>query len=292
MDNFNFNLLKYFYYIVLYNGFTNASRNLSVAQPSLSLNVKKLEEELGYKVIERNSKQFLLTEEGRNLYNNIKPFFDNIKNNLNIKQNSTKYSEINIAIRYSYSFLLTCGLIKKIITLLPDIKINIKLYSKLDINKLKDKSYDLVIDDVDYLKLMNGVNIDPIIKVNNYFVCGDPLVETYKNIKKLSELDQAKFISYNPSLKLGKLKKICYENNVSFIDTISVNESDLFYDFLNNGFGISVTNELFLKKYDKLNIIKIEDKIFNDELGISYINRNDIVNKIIELIKIEIKENI
>ena len=46
MDNFNFNLFKYFYYVVLYNGVTNASKNLNVAQPSLSLSIKNLELQL------------------------------------------------------------------------------------------------------------------------------------------------------------------------------------------------------------------------------------------------------
>ena len=43
MNNFNLNLFKYFYYVVYYNGFTNASKNLNIAQSSLSYNIKQLE---------------------------------------------------------------------------------------------------------------------------------------------------------------------------------------------------------------------------------------------------------
>lgn len=43
MDNFNFNLFKYFYYVVYYKGFTNAARHLNVVQSALSYNVKTLE---------------------------------------------------------------------------------------------------------------------------------------------------------------------------------------------------------------------------------------------------------
>ena len=49
MDTFNFNLFKYFYYIVIYNGFTNASKYLNISQPSLSFSIKRLEEEDLYK---------------------------------------------------------------------------------------------------------------------------------------------------------------------------------------------------------------------------------------------------
>lgn len=43
MDNINFNLLKYFYYVAYYKGFTNASKQLRIAQSALSYNVKTLE---------------------------------------------------------------------------------------------------------------------------------------------------------------------------------------------------------------------------------------------------------
>lgn len=45
MNNFNLNLFKYFYYVVYYNEFTNASKNLNIAQSSLSYNIKKFEDE-------------------------------------------------------------------------------------------------------------------------------------------------------------------------------------------------------------------------------------------------------
>lgn len=292
MDNFNFNLLKYFYYIALYNGFTNASRNLSVAQPSLSLNIKKLEEELGYKLIERNSKQFVLTEEGNNLYQNLKPFFENIEQKLNFKPSNQKYQEINIGIRYSYSFLLSPDLIKKIIKQIPYVKINIKLYSKLDLNKLKEKSYDIVIDDVDYLNLLENAKIELISRVKNYFVCDENIYPIYEDISAISDLDQAKLISYNPSRKQGKISKLCYENNISFIDIISVNESDLFFNYINSGFGIGITNELYLRKYLNLKKINIKEELFEDEIGISYLDKNEIISNVIELIKNNVKEKL
>ena len=43
MNNFNLNLLKYFYYVVYYNGFKKKKKNLNVVQSALSYNVKQLE---------------------------------------------------------------------------------------------------------------------------------------------------------------------------------------------------------------------------------------------------------
>lgn len=292
MDSFNFNLLKYFYYIVLYNGFTNASRNLKVAQPSLSLTVKRLEEELGYKLIERNSKQFKLTDDGNNLFKSIKPFFESIENNLKIKTEKKEFIELNIGIRYSYSFLISPILIDRLIANFPNIKINIKLYSKLDDNKLKEKDYDLVIDDSDYFRFLKDANTIDIMEVNNYFICGDKLYKVYKDIKHISELNKAKLISYNPSLKNGKFNGLCYDNNASFIDIISVNESDLYFEYIRNDLGIGFTNELLLEKYNDFNIINVEDEIFKDKIGIAYINNSTTLLRIIEMIKENIKETV
>ena len=290
MDSFNFNLLKYFYYIVLYNGFTSASRNLSVAQPSLSLNVKRLEDELGYKLIERNSKQFELTENGSKLFKNIKPFFESIENNLKINNKDNKITEVNIAVRYSYSFLASSNVIHKILAANPNIKINVKLYAKLDLEKLKQKEYDLVIDDIDYLNLMKGVNTLKIAEISNHFICGDELYPVYKDVKHIKELNKAKLVSYNPSLKNGKFDELCYNNHTSFVDIVSANESDVYFEYITDSLGIGFTNELFLKKYSGYNIIEVEDEIFKDEIGISYINNTPILKNIIEIIKEDIKE--
>ena len=81
MDNFNFNLFKYFYYVVYYKGFTNAARHLNVVQSALSYNVKTLENLIGKVLIIRNSKNFELTEDGSNLYEMIKSMFGILEQN-------------------------------------------------------------------------------------------------------------------------------------------------------------------------------------------------------------------
>ena len=77
MNNFNLNLFKYFYYVVYYNGFTNASKNLNIAQSSLSYNIKQLELQLDKVLIIRDNKNFELTEDGHNLYENLKSLISN-----------------------------------------------------------------------------------------------------------------------------------------------------------------------------------------------------------------------
>lgn len=295
MDNFNFNLFKYFYYVVLYNGVTNASKNLSVAQPSLSLSIKNLESQLNKILIDRNKKQFSLTEEGYQLYEILKPIFENIEKNIYFFNNEKKYIEINIGIRYSYAKNILFEFIKNFRYEFPKVKINVDLYSKLNFDKIKNKEYDIVIDDDDYIKQLENVNTDILCELENYFICGSNLYNEYKNINSIKEIDSMPFISYRPSLKTGKFRQYCYKNDVSFLEIFSVNESDLYFKLVKENFGIGISNKLLLKDY--LNertvfIINIEEKIFKDRISIAHTKNNIYINNFISMLKEYIRKEL
>lgn len=277
MDNFNLNLFKYFYYVVLYNGVTNASKNLSVAQPSLSLSIKNLEGQLQKTLIDRTSKQFMLTAAGEKLFELLKPFFENMEKNIDFSNNKNKYEVINIGIRYCYAKSILSNFITIYSQEHPKIKLNIDLYSKLNFEKVKNKEYDIVIDDYDYVSQLENISIENLISIKNYFICGNKYYNDFKDARSISELDEAPFISYRPSLKTGKFRKLCYDNNVSFIELYNVNESDLYFDLLIKNSLIGFTNEILLKEYlnnNDINIIKVCEEIFNDQISLAISKRN------------------
>ena len=277
MDNFNLNLFKYFYYVVLYNGVTNASKNLSVAQPSLSLSIKNLEGQLQKTLIDRTSKQFMLTDEGEKLFELLKPFFENMEKNIDFSNKKNKYEVINIGIRYCYAKSILSNFITIYSQEHPKIKLNIDLYSKLNFEKVKNKEYDIVIDDYDYVSQLENISIENLISIKNYFICGNKYYNDFKDVRSISELDEAPFISYRPSLKTGKFRKLCYDNNVSFIELYNVNESDLYFDLLIKNSLIGFTNEILLKEYlnnNDINIIKVCEEIFNDQISLAISKRN------------------
>ncbi len=59
--------LEYFLAIVDEGGFTAAARRCRVAQPSLSQQIRRLEEQLGYALFERTTRKVALTEAGKQL---------------------------------------------------------------------------------------------------------------------------------------------------------------------------------------------------------------------------------
>lgn len=68
MVNMDLNYLRYFYFLVVYKGFTKAAVKLHVQQPVISRAVKLLEAQLGFKLVERQRKQVILTPEGREVF--------------------------------------------------------------------------------------------------------------------------------------------------------------------------------------------------------------------------------
>src|SRR5271170_3763124 len=60
-------LLKHFYAVATFGGFSKASRATGVSQPSLSLGVQRLEKNLGVTLIDRDSRRLSLTKPGLSL---------------------------------------------------------------------------------------------------------------------------------------------------------------------------------------------------------------------------------
>lgn len=61
----NYNHLRYFWAVAHNGNLTRTAEQLHVSQSALSLQIKKLEEQLGHELFERRGKQLVLTEAGR-----------------------------------------------------------------------------------------------------------------------------------------------------------------------------------------------------------------------------------
>lgn len=68
MNNFDLNYLKYFYYVVNTKGFTRAAEALYVQQPVISRAIKLLEQQLGFRLLERQKRQVILTADGKEVF--------------------------------------------------------------------------------------------------------------------------------------------------------------------------------------------------------------------------------
>lgn len=295
MSNFNLNLFKYFYYVVYYNGFTNASKNLNIAQSSLSYNIKQLELQLDKILIIRDNKNFELTEDGYNLYENLKSAFSILNQNLKQFDNQNTM-ELTIGVRHYLSDFIFKDAIVEFINTYPNIHINIKLYSKLDVKKFEDE-YDILIDYEDYTNLINTNNKDLLCTLNNTFVSGKELSKNYELIQSIKELGNTRLISMCPNKRNGKFQKMCFENGILFENIISVNDSMISKELVKNNLGLCFVNRDFFKEEianGDIKEIKVKEQLFDDNIYIVYKNIKNIdsINKFIKILKKQYKEEL
>ncbi len=292
MNNFNLNLFKYFYYVVYYNGFTNASKNLNIAQSSLSYNIKQLELQLDKALIIRDNKNFELTEDGYNLYENLKSAFSILNQNLKQFDNQNTM-ELTIGVRHYLSDFIFKDSIVEFINTYPNIHINIRLYSKLDVKKFEDE-YDMLIDYEDYTNLININNKDLLCTLNNTFVSGKELSKNYEFIQSIKELGNTRLISMCPNKRNGKFQKMCFENGILFENIISVNDSIISKELVKNNLGLCFVNREFFKEEianGNVKELKVKEQLFNDNVYIVYKNGKNInnINKFIKILKKQYK---
>lgn len=295
MSNFNLNLFKYFYYVVYYNGFTNAAKNLNVAQSSLSYNIKQLELQLDKILIIRDNKNFELTEDGYNLYENLKSAFSILNQNLKQFDNQNTM-ELTIGVRHYLSDFIFKDSIVEFINTYPNIHINIKLYSKLDVKKFEDE-YDILIDYDDYTNLINTNNKDLLCTLNNTFVSGKELSKNYELIQSIKELGNTRLISMCPNKRNGKFQKMCFENGILFENIISVNDSIISKELVKNNLGLCFVNKDFFKEEianGDIKEIKVKEQLFDDNIYIVYKNVKNVdgINKFIKILKKQYKEEL
>lgn len=295
MNNFNLNLFKYFYYVVYYNGFTNASKNLNIAQSSLSYNIKQLELQLDKTLIIRDNKNFELTEDWYNLYENLKSAFSILNQNLEQFDNQNTV-ELTIGVRHYLSDFIFKDSIIEFINTYPNIHINIKLYSKLDVKKFEEE-YDVLIDYEDYTNLINTNNKDLLCVLNNTFVSGKDLSKNYESIQSIKELGNTRLISMCPNKRNGKFQKTCFENGILFENIISVNDSIISKELVKNNLGLCFVNREFFKEEianGDVKEIKVKEQLFNDNVYIVYKNGKNInnINKFIKILKKQYKEEL
>lgn len=75
----NITQLEYFKTVAECGSFSAAAAKLFVSQPTLSISVKKLEEELGLTLFVRNSKGFALTKAGKRMLTHAGTILDGLK---------------------------------------------------------------------------------------------------------------------------------------------------------------------------------------------------------------------
>ncbi len=182
-----------FIQVINAGGFTQAAQKLKTHQATISKKIMRLEEEMGVTLINRNTRNLQLTNEGQYLYEQFKPHFESMEKSLdNVVNQDDKVQEGKLSIAMSPS-LSTTDINNYILDFTlhhPQIMLDIH-YTLNDVNLLKD-NYDMAIT------LSKPAQETAVIKTIwqlHTILCAAPAyIKRFGNPKSLKDLEQHKII--------------------------------------------------------------------------------------------------
>ena len=262
---------------------TKTSKELYLAQPSVSLAIKELENEYNIKLFKRIKQRLILTEEGKVLLRYAKQIVSDINLFDDKANNLAKKPKLNLACSLSIGENYLANLIKYYKDKEDfSFHFNILISSKI-INGILNGDYDLGI-------VESEVNDKSLIKIK---LMEDKLKVIASRDFSLNELDIYELAKYNLILREELSGTRIYTNNIFNQHNLNIipyaeassNESAL--DFVKNGLGIGILPSSCCNKYilnKSIKEIKLKDINLTRNIYLIYLNNKILSENEIKLI--------
>ncbi len=142
----NLNYYRVFLAVADTGSISRAAEALFISQPAVSKSIHNLEDELSVRLIERASRGIILTEQGKLLYEHLRPAFESIRTAEDeLRQiNELGIGELRIGASTSLCRNILLSYLADFITKYPHIKVSINCHSTLTtIRQLEEGRIDL-----------------------------------------------------------------------------------------------------------------------------------------------------
>lgn len=258
--------LTYFIEIAKQESFTKASQQLFICQSALSKTIKVLEEELGVQLIDRVSKGFCLTQEGRLLYEHGQIALKRIEDEMNGLYDSINVAKgvISVGIPPVIGTAYFTKIIDEFCKKYPDIKLRIV---EAGANSVKEKVEKGEIDiGVVILPFSsNAFKVTQVIKADNVLVVNreHPLAERQE--VDFAELKDEKFIILNKSFMLhDRILDLCGEAGFAPRITCESSQWDFIASMVAMNQGVTILPRPIMRKYksDDIRVISLKNPEF------------------------------
>ena len=239
----NLNLYKSFYYVAFYKSFTVAADKLLTSQPSLSYNVKKLEEEMDIILLTRRNGDIKLTEEGELLFESLENVFNELRYIETSIMNSRLFDgTIHIAVRPLIASTLLWKCLKTFKDKYPRVKINITIRTSHAIyERLDSKRTDLIIDHLPMKEFKTKVEQINLTTYHNNFICSREFFDKYINkpIITFQELSELPLALPFKTRRRRELDTIAGYEGVKLISAMESYESDYIYQAIRENYCVA-----------------------------------------------------
>lgn len=263
--------LEYFQAAATFNSLTKAAQHLYVSQPTLSVAIQKLEQEVGVTLFDRSQKQFALTAEGEIFLKNISSILSRLQDTIGemneYKQLQKGYIKVGVPPMIG-SFLFP--------KILAEFK---QKYPQLQINIVEDASFRLRQSlekgelDVAIVNLMTPSNLlssRPLAK-QNFLIClphEHPLAK--QSAIAIQQLQDEQLIlfkegAYNRKLIIDECLKHNFMPNI----LLSTDQIETIKSLVADGIGISFLIESIALKSKDFVSLPLENPLYID-FGIAW----------------------
>lgn len=281
----NLELYRVFKIVAQEENITYASKKLNISQPAVTKHIQNLEKLLNLKLFERTNKGLLLTEDGKNIFDNIKEPIELLEG-ISKKYNSVRI--INLGVHATLLNKLLSKNISQYYNINSNVKINIINNDITEmLEKLKKKEIDIVISkkyndyDMDKLEFIGIGKLHDILVVNR----------ASNLLKKIINIDELK----KQTIYMPRKTSVTCKN---FFESLKLNESD-FKNIRNISYNtmIEIVKDtecigIMTKEYIKNELeakqimeLQIDFQISPIEYGI-YINKNNKFKELSNLISL------
>jgi DNA-binding transcriptional LysR family regulator len=250
-------------------GISKAANQLDIGQPTVSMHIKKLEEELGVILFERIKRPIQLTPVGNTLAQMISPMIDNLDNLITEDVIAGWEMPVTIGAPHTvipHLLLESVGLFRKTY---PNTPLHIRSGHRREVLQMvRNREIDLgIIPGRDHSFDLDFRNLSPYETVL-ITPLGHPLLS--KPVKSFAEIASYPLILMEQSTFTRSLLESEFRNNgLGYEIVMELQNMDYIKRYVALGMGISVGPRLGLRKEDStdLSVIDLDHLIPPDQVG-------------------------
>ncbi len=251
--------LKYIVEVAKEGHFARAADKVFVSQPTLSMQIKKMESELGVKIFERSQKKFLITNIGKEILKKAEIILREVEEIKNIAKNSKDplSSEFKIGAFPTLASYFFPKVVTKIHKKLPQLKLFlIEEKTEILIQKLKSGEIDAALlaspileDEFESIKIFTEDFLLAVFKNHKF--------SKYKKIHSKDLKNEALMLLDDGHCMRQQALEICSLVGAFERQEFQATSLETLRQMVEIDRGITLIPEIAIKKSDKISYIKL-----------------------------------
>ena len=240
------NRLRGFYTVVKQGGFTAAARRLRLSQPSISLQVKNLEQQMGLQLLQRHPRGVVPTREGQGLYELAEKLFETEEEIDAVFSGHAQYEGTNLTVATNQSVAthLLPPLLEKYRSLFPKVEISIHNMRTAEIiESVAGAQTDVGIILIDPLR--DDLEARPVAPCEMILITPSDHPLSHRRKVSLGDITEYPFLSYTRGTETRRFIDQPFEHKKLKTSVVmALGSTDLIINYVSLGYGISIIHNL------------------------------------------------